>query len=282
MALSILALTAGCAFEVHSVGPGNGGLGGDGSSQGTGLDARFNAGSPNDDSKTSGADAGVETPVADAGVDASVADGGLDPSTPDAGDPVDPVEPVSCTPATEADDCPGTSCDPRTMQCSTYKLASRPGCWTCVSDSDCERPDHRCVGMDYQGSRFPDNNTGFCMQVAVPLPGEGPLDWDDADDANCAAPFMIVLVDRPSLSGGDVQSYCGIQEDFTTCYAVRSFQNQEACPGGRDDECPAGAFCRIFGDGNKGVNCCTYECTLAEQCVGLDGEPATCGGYCGH
>lgn len=273
IALSILGLTAGCAFEVHSVGPGNGGLEGDGSSQGTGLDARFNAGSSNDDSKTSDADAGVDTPVADAG---------LDLSTPDTVDPVDPVvEPVPCTPTTETDDCPGTSCDPRTMQCSTYKLASRPGCWTCVSDSDCEQPDHRCVEMNYQGVRFPDQKTGFCLQIAVPDDDDDEY-FDDEDESNCVAPFMIVLVDRPSLSGGQVQSYCGIQEDLTTCYGVRSFQNQEACPGGRDAECPAGAFCRIFGTGKNAVNCCTYECTLAEQCVGLNDEPATCGGYCGH
>jgi hypothetical protein len=283
IALSILALSSGCAFEVHSVGTGNGGLEGDGPSEGTGLDARFNAVSPG----RSEADAGVDTPTVDDVVDTPVLDAPLvdDPvldEIVEVNDPVDVVvQPLTCTPASEAADCPGTSCDPATMQCSTFKRGSRPGCWTCVSDSDCEEPDHRCVEMDYQGVRFPDDKTGFCMQIAVPEDDEDDLDFDDADDSNCVTPFTTVLVNRPSLSGGVTQSYCGIREALTTCYGVRSFQNQELCPGGRDDECPVGAFCRRFGSGSKAVNCCSYECTADNQCIGPYGEASECGGYCG-
>jgi len=271
IALSILTLSSGCAFEVHSVGTGNGGLEGDGAGGSTGLDARFSAVSP----ETADEDAGVETPALDEVLDGPALDDVVKPS-----DPVDVVvAPRACTPSTQAHDCPGTSCDPATLQCSTFKLASRPRCWTCVSDSDCGEPDHRCVEMDYNGDRFPDELTGFCMRVAQFVPEYEAGGYELEDD--CEEPFETLLVDRPSLSGGSLDSYCGIREDLTTCYALRSFQNQEACPGGRDDECPDGGICRRFGTGSKGVYCCTFECTEDDECPAPDGAEASCGGYCG-
>lgn len=271
IALSILTLSSGCAFEVHSVGVGNGGLEGDAQDDDTGFDARFNPVSP----EKVGADAGVDTPSLDQVLDTPAMDEVVDSS----GSVDVVVEALACKPSTEAADCPGTSCDPTTMRCSTFKLGSRPGCWTCVSDSDCKEPDHRCVEMDYQGQRFPDERTGFCMRVAELVPEFEEAGYELEDD--CEEPFETLLVDRPSLSGGSLDSYCGIQEDLTTCYALRSFQNQEACPGGRDDECPVGAICRRFGNGNKAVHCCTYECTEDDECPAPEGGEASCGGYCG-
>ncbi len=241
-ALLVLLLSSGCAFEVRSVGAGNGGLDGDGGSAGSGPAAGGTGGA--------------------LGVGGFGGVGGV----------IDELAP--CTPATERTDCPGTSCDPATLRCSTFKLASRDACWTCVSDNDCESPDHRCVEMYFDGKRFPDAKQGFCMQVAV-------LEPNSTTEYDCDEPYETVLPERPSLSGPPTMSYCGIREDLTTCYALRAFENQEQCPEGSDDECPAGGICRTFTDGDEIVNCCTFECTNDDECPALDGKQPHCGGYCG-
>ncbi len=190
------------------------------------------------------------------------------------------VEQPPCTPATERTDCPGTSCNPATMRCSLFKLASRPACWTCVSDTDCEAPDHRCVAMRHSGEPFPDDKTGFCLQVATGELDDGVYEFDETSP--CVPPFMTPIVERESLSGGQLQSYCGIQEDLTTCYAVRAFANQEPCPNGGDEECPLGGICQVFGNGANAANWCTFECTADEQCPRLESGPALCGDFCGN
>jgi hypothetical protein len=174
------------------------------------------------------------------------------------------------------------------MRCSTFKRMSRPACWTCVSDTDCESPDHRCVEMYFQGERFPDDKHGFCLQVALvegrPIEVEvddGVYKLDDVDESNCAPHFRSVLAKRPSLSGPPASSYCGLREDLTTCFALRAFENLEECPGGTDEECPNGAICRAFGTESNAVNCCTFECDKDNQCPSVDGEPTHCGDYCG-
>lgn len=188
-----------------------------------------------------------------------------------------------CTPASERTDCPGTSCDPATMRCSTFKLGSRPMCWTCVSDTDCVDPNQRCVEMYFEGERFPDDAHGFCLEVAVIEVelDDGVYVIDDLEESNCLKPFRTVLVKRRSLSGAPTRHYCGIREDLTTCFALRAFQNQEACPGGTDEECPAGGVCRPFSDGSHLVNCCTVECSNNRECPVVDGAEASCNAYCG-
>jgi hypothetical protein len=128
--------------------------------------------------------------------------------------------------------------------------------------------------MYFGGERFPDEKHGFCLRVVVleqTAPGVG----------DCEEPFETVLPERPSLSGPPTDSYCGLREDLTTCYALRAFENQEQCPDGSDDECPAGGICRTFVHWGAEVSCCTYECTDADECPMVDYEPASCGGYCG-
>lgn len=251
----MLAMSVGCALETNPVGLGNGGLDGD----------------------------GVDPVAGDAGVD----EGALGPSSPDAGSPdastpgkVDPgsstdaglVEPV-CTPATERSACPGTSCDPVTLTCTTMMLASRNTCETCVTDTNCASLDHRCVWMTHRGESYPDERLGFCLQVAEPTTIAG--------DYACQPPFNVVLHERESPSGGKLQSYCGIHEKITTCLAVRAFHNEESCPTGRDDECPAGGLCRgIVTQGNKTEYMCTYACEQNAECS----SPAAnipCAGFCG-
>lgn len=240
--LTLLTLSLGCAFEAHSVGLETSDQGGQGGAGGAAIDGSGGA-------------------VGGAG-----GAGGL------------VVEQPPCTPATERTDCPGTSCDPATMRCSLFKLASRPACWTCVSDTDCEAPDHRCVSMHYMGEPFPHAKIGFCLQVAQVELDDDDYEFDEA--SACVPPFMTPIVDRASLSGGALQSYCGIQEDLTTCYAVRAFANQEPCPKGGDDECPLGGICQVFGSGANAANWCTFECTSDNQCPRLGSGPATCGDFC--
>ncbi len=201
---------------------------------------------------------------------------------------VDVMPLPTCTPATERTDCPGTSCDPATMRCSTFKLASRPACWTCVSDTDCESPDHRCVEMYFQGERFPDETHGFCLRVALVegVPIETEIDdgvdvVDDVAESNCARHLRTVLVRRPSLSGAPTRSYCGLREDLTTCFALRAFESLEPCPNGTDEECPDGSVCRAFDHGSGAVNCCTFACDKDNQCPRIDDQATYCDAYCG-
>lgn len=241
--LLLSVLSSGCMFEARSLGAANQGLEGDGGAAGAGPAAAGGAGGVGGIGGIGGA--------------GSVA-----------------VEQPACTPGTEKTTCPGTSCDPATMRCSTFKLASRSACWTCVSDTDCEAPDHRCVVMNYDGNRFPDEKHGFCLKVAV-------LTTDEPTEHDCGWPLGILLRDRPSLSGPPTNSYCGLREDRTTCYALRAFENQEQCPDGSDDECPVGGICRTFVHWGGEVNCCTYACTNEDECPSVDTEPPSCGGYCG-
>lgn len=256
-ALLLLILSAGCAFETNPVGSGNGGLDGDGD--------------------------GLVPGVGDAGVD----DGGLDTTTPDTSvpststpDKLDPsdssdiviLEPT-CMPGTERSSCPGTSCDPTTLTCTTLMLASRSTCETCFSDSNCARMDHRCVRMTYRGEPFPDTRTGFCLQVTEPVTVDG--------NYACEPPFTVPLVDRESLSGGKNQTYCGIHEKLTTCSALRAFHNGETCPTGRDDGCPIGGLCRALAtNGQKTEYACTYACTDVPECSTLVAK-VDCAGFCG-
>ena len=121
--------------------------------------------------------------------------------------------------------------------------------------------------MYFQGERFPDEEHGFCLQVALvegqPFEVElddGVYELDDVDETNCAASLRTVLVKRPSLSGAPTSSYCGLREDLTTCFALRAYESLEECPNGTDEECPDGAICRAFDYAGGTVNCCTFQC----------------------
>jgi hypothetical protein len=260
----LLLPSLGCAFEVEDVGPGAGRLNGD-----EAVETALPDGGTGDTAV--GGDAGADDGSFEEEGSIQIADPGASLDEPAIDGPL--IAPIAqCSPETEDRDCPGTSCNPATKRCSTYKVESRPACWTCVSDSDCEQPDHRCVEMYFLGERFPDARTGFCLPIATA---------DDADEYDCNRPLTMPLVDRPSLSGGALQTYCGVHEKLTTCFGVRAFQSQEECPGGLDEECPVGGICRAFEKGNRKVHCCTFECTDRGQCPVIDGMDQTCGGYCG-
>lgn len=182
---------------------------------------------------------------------------------------------VECTPENENEDCDGRTCNPETFKCTATPIGSVGTCEPCVTDSDCEEEDDRCVEMFYQGARFPDADTGFCLRRT---------------EAGCERPFSITLDDRPSLSGPPTESYCGINETLATCPAVNALLSDARCPLGTDEECPQpGGLCREVGSLQ---NRCTYECGGLVECLedippgrpgatcgtGDGGEPEYCGG----
>lgn len=202
-------------------------------------------------------------PEGDAGVD----DGGAGASGGTGGDGGH-VEP-ECVPGTERSACDGRSCHPVLLVCTSMELESRDVCDTCYSDTNCANPAHRCVKMSYEETDHPDETVGFCLQ---PTNEEG---------ADCAPPFVVVLSNRESLSGGKRESYCGLHEQLTTCEALRAFHAAAVCPSGRDDECPLGGICRpIAPRGNQTEFRCTYACVDAPECSSQS-VSLECSGYCG-
>ena len=179
----------------------------------------------------------------------------------------DEGECVDCTPASEAETCPGEfSCDPATEQCTQTKVGSLDVCEECVADSECGEnnlpsADYRCVPMFYPDpqTRFPNDQTGFCLKTTA---------------AGCQQPYSIPLLDRPSLSEPSVEDdYCGIDEPRVTCPAVRALIANDECPNGTPEECPPGGVCaRVGGVDDR----CTYLCGLPIQCPS-DPPANTCG-----
>ena len=153
---------------------------------------------------------------------------------------------VQCAPATEAMDCGERSCDPATRECSEFVRGSRAECEACVSDSDCVEG-FMCVPMRFRNAP---RRGGYCLQ------GTG--------TGQCAQPFAFPLPDaRVSLSGAAPAIYCGVNEDLTSCEAVRVLVNNEPCEDDFDCTAPGG-ICRQVGD--VGLRC-TYECSGATQCI---------------
>lgn len=236
-----VAPASGCLVEVQPVGSGrglDGGVGGDGGTGGAGG------------SGSSGGTGGT------AGTGGTVSG--------------------ECTVATEDRDCDGASCNPVTLRCADYRKWTRATCETCVADEDFWASVNRCVEMQFEGERYPDEATGFCLPPADRLHAGAPY--------TCAeeSPYTAVLYDRVTMAGGAPGAYCGPREDFTTCYAVTAQQAELACPGGSDAECPPGGLCRYLEHKpGKWDWHCSYACTAAEECATWNGGELQCGGYCG-
>lgn len=266
--LLLIASTTGCAFETTSLGAGSGDLDGVRVEPGLG-----DAGVDNGSIDTTTPDTTTpDTSLPDTSLPGTTTPGTTTPGKLDPSSSTDVVIEPTCTPGTERSSCPGTSCDPATLSCTTMMLASRSTCETCFTDSNCAGADHRCVNMTHERKPFSDAQTGFCLRVSEPTTVTG--------DYACEPPFTVPLVNRTSRSGGKAQNYCGIQESLTTCFAVRAFHNGEACPSGRDDECPAGGLCRGITQGKRTEYACTYACIDASECSNTATKIA-CAGFCG-
>ena len=264
LALVLLVLSSGCAFETQTAGAGNGDLYGYGVGDGGVGDGGFDTITP--DMTTSDMTTSDMT-TSDMTTSAMTTS---DLTKPDASNSIGViVGEGQCTPGTERSSCPGTSCDPMTLTCTTLALASRATCETCFTDSNCADPEHRCVWMTYYGKPFPDETMGFCLRVT------------DERGTGCPPPFVVPLVNRESPSGGKTQSYCGIHEKLTTCFALRAFHDGRTCPSGRDDECPAGGLCRgLVTQGQKTEYACTYACVDVPECSTMAAK-VNCAGFCG-
>lgn len=182
-----------------------------------------------------------------------------------------------CTPETETDTCPADkTCNPDTYQCTGQQAGSLDVCEECVADSECgdggePSSEFRCIPMYYPNdqTRFPDEETGFCLEVFSP--------------GGCEQPYAIRISDRASLSDDQEQSYCGINESLATCPAVRALDSNTTC--GQDTDCPESGLCRAVGGL---ADRCTYLCTDETQCDKPGNPGSTCGAsgsgnedYCG-
>ena len=154
----------------------------------------------------------------------------------------------------------------------TIEPGSRLTCESCTADIDCVDAEHRCVEMTFMNNRFPDDKTGFCLRIANPLPEEAGYD--------CASPYVTVMYEGQSLSGGDPDTYCSIRSDLTNCNAVLAYQAHVDCRIFGDDACPEGGLCDFIRVGTEWQEACTYRCGDASECEG-PGRPACSSQYCG-
>lgn len=248
-----------CVVEVQPVGPArslDGGVGGGGGSGGAGGNAGIGGGAG---SSGSGGESGTGGSGGIAGTGGS---GGNAVGEP-------------CTVATQDEDCGGKTCNPVTLECSDFGKWDRGVCETCVSDENCWESSHRCVPMFFDGERYPNDHTGFCLREAQPLPP------GDNYECNGEEPYVTVLYDRESISGAGPSAYCGPREDFTTCDAVDAQIDEIECTAGSDDDCPTGGICRYTQDNGKWDYRCTYYCTADAECANRQGWELDCAGFCG-
>lgn len=151
---------------------------------------------------------------------------------------------VQCTP-TSPSACSGNSCNPATFSCTQTKIRSRGDCQTCVSDSECPL-DYGCVKMKFVGAEL---DGGYCLEKEP--------------DQGCRRPFPV-LTTKESLSTGLSTEYCGIRERLMTCKSYTDFGKK--CENASD--CGLENFndaqCRPV----LGIDRCTYDCTLDDDCTG--------------
>lgn len=112
--------------------------------------------------------------------------------------------------------------------------------------------------MNYMGTPRPD---GYCLRLV---------------SAGCERPYGSTLITAESLSGAGEADYCGIEQELTTCDAVRAMREGRECTGGDVTLCAdAGARCETIGAFD---DLCTYSCGTATQCpVGVSCGSAYCG-----
>ena len=139
---------------------------------------------------------------------------------------------LECSAASAATDCDGRSCVQGA--CTQTALRSAPLCRACRSDGEC-LDGLRCVPMQFQG----DDIGGFCL-------GQKP------SNARCPAPTQYSLT-RRSVDDEQEQTYCGVDENATTCVALLD------AIMGLPKECADDAGCGLA-DKPDGV-CITYRDT---------------------
>lgn len=164
--------------------------------------------------------------------------------------------------------CAGTlACNPTTRACSDRMKNSASTCSACLSDAECIA-DHRCVEMTYLGTALQPGGQsgGYCLPL-ISAPGD------------CPIPYRATPVVRGSRSGAASDSFCGVNENKTTCEAIRAFG--KGCSSGGVSACGAtGARCENV----NGSSLCTYSCGsgASDECPENRGCPAGSNSYCGQ
>lgn len=160
---------------------------------------------------------------------------------------------VECTPD-ERDACGSFSCNALTNSCTTTQTRSKDTCEACVADEECQT-DQKCVPMFFAGAMRP---SGYCLDTPDMLSG-------------CGVPYPVE-VRRVSLSGFPQSAYCTINEDLSTCEALKDYGRTCNDPEDCGAENVADGQCKPF----DGFDRCTYDCDSSNQCSG----GSTCATYC--
>jgi hypothetical protein len=152
-----------------------------------------------------------------------------------------------------------------TSMCTSTPRGSRLQCQSCVADSECMQTGgtFRCIPMNYQTAP----RGGYCMRAA-----------NTGGPPGCTRPYLTPIL-AASLSGVSMTTYCGIDQDLTTCDAVRALLDGRQCPTGSATECMAeGARCETVG---LAPNECTYSCGIPNDCPPGGSAGSCAAGYCG-
>jgi hypothetical protein len=180
---------------------------------------------------------------------------------------------VECTLGDESACVAPQTCDLVAKECVDVAPGDVGNCGACTNDLQCAT-DHKCVPMDFPVGT---NHGHFCLKQAMPT---------------CQQPFSV-FINEPSISGAPAVNYCGVDQNSTTCQAVRALQQGWTCVGD-DGKCCSGsieptnsmcdstqpevdvpgALCRQVG---ALASRCTYECATALECPS-GGPGATCNG----
>ncbi len=181
--------------------------------------------------------------------------------------PVCIVESGDCVECTmeEFEACGAKSCHPQEFECTNTLRYSVTTCRPCLSDVECAA-DHHCVPMEFDGQP---RESAYCLKLA---------------SADCEFPFETLSI-KESVSGAEMEIYCGVNEDVTTCEAVHDYgfgcSSDDDCgdPDLDDGVCSNIEF--------EPMLRCSYYCeppvdeTAPNECPEFFGCGQSTGGYCG-
>lgn len=177
---------------------------------------------------------------------------------------------VQCT-AQDETACGTTSCNPATAQCTSTPRGSVARCGACLADSECATNAgvsvSRCVPMTFNGIA----HGNYCLESVA---------------SGCDKPYgssSQMRVTAASLSGAPSEDYCGINQLYVTCEAIRDMQDPEdkiRCGDaqGAPDDILCGCqrtetgSCDVPGEGGlcrsiNGALRCTIACSGGAECT---------------
>ncbi|MFW5967467.1 MAG: hypothetical protein ACOCV2_08115 [Persicimonas sp.] len=158
----------------------------------------------------------------------------------------DTGECVECT-VHDEEFCEGNSCDPATNKCTDNETGETGLCGECSADSECTG-NLECVPAQFQGQEL---DKAYCI-----VRSQGGCDDESYPEE----------VTRTSLSRENEDTYCTVNEDFTTCKASNDLQTHRDCDA--NDECGYedldDAYCFETNEDGSGV--CTIPCKDDQEC----------------